>query len=274
MATAAAHLGGERQGDSQSLRQVALASFIGTTIEWYDFFLYGTAAALVFSELFFPNVDPLDRHARRVRAPSRSASSRARSAASSSATSATASGASRCSCISLMIMGLATSLIGLLPTYAAIGVAAPILLVVLRFVQGFGVGGEWGGAVLMAVEHAPNGQARLLRQLRRRWACRPACLLSTVDLRRSCSALDDRAQFLAWGWRVPFLLSDRAHRRRPVHPPAAHGVAGVQRVKETRHARRRSRSSTPSGPSRAMCCSRWACGSRRTGSSTSTRCSS
>ena len=96
MATAAERLGGERQGDTQSLRQVALASFIGTTIEWYDFFLYGTAAALIFGDLFFPNVDPTSARSPPSR-PSASASPRARSAASSSATSATASGASRCS---------------------------------------------------------------------------------------------------------------------------------------------------------------------------------
>ena len=84
--------------DKQDLRKVVTASFIGTTIEWYDFFLYGTAAALVFDKLFFPNVEPLDRHAARRSAPTRSASPRARSAASCSATSATASAASRCSC--------------------------------------------------------------------------------------------------------------------------------------------------------------------------------
>ena len=127
-----------------SLRRVIIASFIGTTIEWYDFFLYGTAAALVFNKLFFPTIDP---------------------AAGTMAAFATYAvgffarplggivfghfgdkiGRKSMLVTTLMIMGVATVLIGLLPTYEQIGIAAPILLVTLRFVQGFGVGGEWGG---------------------------------------------------------------------------------------------------------------------------------
>src|SRR5262249_49797333 len=147
MATAAARLGGERQGDSQSLRQVALASFVGTTIEWYDFFLYGTAAALIFDKLFFPNVDP-------------TIGTLAAFATFGVGFAARPLGgivfghfgdrAGRKSMlvISLLMMGIATACIGLLPTYAAIGIGAPILLTALRLVQGLGVGGEWGGAVL------------------------------------------------------------------------------------------------------------------------------
>ena len=136
-----------------SVTQVVAASFIGTTIEWYDFFLYGTAAALVFNQLFFPTFDPL---------------------AGTMAAMATYSvgffarplggivfghfgdrlGRKSMLVTTLMMMGLTTFLIGVLPTYSQIGVAAPVLLVVLRFVQGFGVGGEWGGAVLMAVSNA------------------------------------------------------------------------------------------------------------------------
>src|SRR5262245_50898031 len=140
-----------------SIRDVLVASFVGTAIEWYDFFLYGTAAALVFSRLFFPNVDPLI------------------GTLSSFATFAVGFGARPLGGIifghfgdrvgrkamliySLLIMGIATFLIGLLPTYDSIGVTAPILLVLLRCAQGVGVGGEWGGAVLMAVEHA--GESR------------------------------------------------------------------------------------------------------------------
>src|SRR5438034_10436154 len=103
----------------------------------------------------------------------------------------------------LMLMGLATFLIGVLPTYAQIGVAAPALLVALRFIQGFGVGGEWGGAVLMAVEH---GGAKA-RGFRGSWvqAGVPMGLLLANAVFSIFSAMDER-RFLAWGWRVPFLL--------------------------------------------------------------------
>ena len=150
-------MGGQRAGDVRDVKKVALASFIGTTIEWYDFFLYGTAAALVFGELFFPTAEP---------------------AVGTLAAFATYAvgfvarplggivfghfgdrvGRKSMLVLALMIMGIATFLIGCLPTFDSIGVLAPILLVALRFVQGFGVGGEWGGAVLMAVEHAPKGK--------------------------------------------------------------------------------------------------------------------
>src|SRR5687767_521890 len=184
--------------------QVALASFIGTTTEWYDFFLYGTAAALVFGPLFFPNVNPL--------------------VGTLSAFGTFAVGfvarplggivfghfgdrVGRRSMLiySLVIMGVATFFIGLLPTYATIGVWAPILLVLLRCAQGIGVGGEWGGAVLMAVEHSPPDR----RGLSGSWPQMgvPAGLfLSTVVFGLVSSTLGE-AQFLSWGWRVPFLLS-------------------------------------------------------------------
>jgi MHS family shikimate/dehydroshikimate transporter-like MFS transporter len=144
-------LGGEQEGQTSSIRQVALASFIGTTIEWYDFFLYGTAAALVFPALFFPEFSET---AGRL------------AAASTYAVGFVARpigglvfghfgdriGRKAMLVLSLLIMGIATALIGLMPTFDSIGVLAPLLLVVLRFCQGIGVGGEWGGAVLMAVE--------------------------------------------------------------------------------------------------------------------------
>ena len=181
-----------------------LASFVGTAIEWYDFFLYGTAAALVFGPLFFPNVDPLT------------------GTLSSFATFAVGFvarpvggmvfghfgdrvGRRSMLIYSLVIMGVATFLIGLLPTYATIGVWAPILLVVLRCAQGIGVGGEWGGAVLMAVEHSPPER----RGLSGSWPQMgvPAGLfLSTVVFGVVSTSLGEE-QFLAWGWRVPFLLS-------------------------------------------------------------------
>jgi metabolite-proton symporter len=182
--------------------RVVLASFIGTTIEWYDFFLYGTAAALVFNRLFFPELDP-------------SAGTMASFATYAVGFFARPAGGivfghfgdrmGRKSMLvtTLMLMGLATFLIGVLPTYAQIGVAAPLLLVALRFIQGFGVGGEWGGAVLMAVEHGHRGR----RGLYASWvqAGVPAGLLLATAVFNLFSLLPEEA-FLQWGWRVPFLL--------------------------------------------------------------------
>ena len=197
-------IGGEGEGQTSSIRQVALASFIGTAIEWYDFFLYGTAAALVFGQLFFPEATPLggtllafatygvgffarpvggiifghygDRIGRKTMLV-----------------------------LSLLIMGVATFLIGLLPTFESVGVLAPILLVVLRLLQGIGVGGEWGGAVLMAVEHAPPGRRGFFGSWPQMGV--PAgLLLANVVFFVTSSAMSEE-QFLAWGWRIPFLLS-------------------------------------------------------------------
>ena len=204
MATAAERLGGESQGDTQSLRQVALASFVGTTIEWYDFFLYGTAAALIFDKLFFPSVDP-------------TIGTLAAFATFGVGFAARPLGgiifghfgdrAGRKSMlvISLLIMGLATAAIGVLPSYASIGIAAPIILVVLRLAQGLGVGGEWGGAVLMSVEHAPKGKRGLYGSFPQMGV--PAGLLLSTVIFAVMQAATSDAQFESWGWRVPFLFS-------------------------------------------------------------------
>ncbi|MCP5551363.1 MAG: MFS transporter, partial [Akkermansiaceae bacterium] len=185
-----------------SVRRVVMASFVGTTIEWYDFFLYGTAAALVFDKLFFSG---LDGFAAKL---------------SSYATFAIGFfarpiggivfahfgdrlGRKSTLVTTLILMGVATFLIGLLPTYATAGVWAPVLLVLLRLVQGFGVGGEWGGAVLMAVEHGHGDK----RGFHASWvqAGVPVGLLLANAVFALCSRLPE-AEFLAWGWRVPFLL--------------------------------------------------------------------
>jgi metabolite-proton symporter len=188
----------------RSIRKVVVASLIGTSLEWYDFFLYGSAAALVFNKLFFPDADPL---------------TGTLLAFATSATGFVARpiggvvfghhgdklGRKTVLVVTLLVMGIATFLIGLLPTYAAIGVAAPILLVVLRIVQGLGLGGEWGGAVLMSLEH---GQPD-----RRGWNASwpqvgvPAGNLLAADVLGIMSALLSDAAFESWGWRVPFLLS-------------------------------------------------------------------
>jgi metabolite-proton symporter len=188
---------------SASITHVAVASFVGTAIEWYDFFLYGTAAALVFNKLFFPGFDPLV------------------GTVLSFATFAVGFlarpvggivfghygdriGRKAVLSITLLIMGVATFAIGLLPTYAQLGAGAPILLIALRLVQGFGLGGEWGGAVLMATEHAPAGKRGFYGSWPQTGA--PAGLLLSTGVFALASRLPEDA-FLRWGWRIPFLVS-------------------------------------------------------------------
>ncbi len=197
-------VGGENIGQTSSVRKVALASAIGTTIEWYDYFIYGTAAALVFGTLFFPEFN---------------AAAGTLAAFASFAIGFVVRpiggvvfghlgdrvGRKAMLVISLMLMGVATFCIGLLPTYASVGVAAPILLVVLRLIQGFAVGGEWGGAVLMAVEHAPEGR----RGFYGSWpqvGVPAGIILASLAFLVFTATLSPE-QFAVWGWRVPFLLS-------------------------------------------------------------------
>ncbi|MFO0425015.1 MAG: MFS transporter [Planctomyces sp.] len=185
-----------------SIRRVVLASFVGTAIEWYDFFLYGTAAALVFNKLFFPEFD-----------------SRAGTMMSYGTFAVgffarplggvvfghfgDRLGRKAMLVITLMMMGMATFLVGCLPTYETIGVAAPLILVLLRFIQGLGVGGEWGAAVLMVVEHAEKNRRGLYA------SCVQAgvgvgLLLSTGAFSLLSRMPED--DFLSWGWRIPFLF--------------------------------------------------------------------
>ena len=190
-------------GDRTSLRDVIAASFIGSVIEWYDFFIFGTAAALIFGQLFFPGSDPLlgtlysfgiyavgfiarpiggafcGHYGDRI-------------------------GRKSMLVMTLVVMGVATALVGLLPTYESIGIWAPILLIVLRFLQGFAVGGEWGGATLMAVEYAPPGRRGFFGS----WPGMgiPAGLVVATAVFTVFSSLPQE-QFLSWGWRVPFLVS-------------------------------------------------------------------
>ena len=186
------------------LTRVIAASLIGTTIEWYDFFLYGSAAALVFNTLFFPSFDPLV------------------GTLLAFATYAVGFvarplggivfghfgdriGRKKLLMWSLVMMGLATVLIGLLPGYDSIGVWAPVGLIVLRVVQGFAVGGEWGGAVLMAAEHGDAAR-------RGYWASWPQAgvplgSLLSAGVLALMAGMQNEAEFIRWGWRVPFLLS-------------------------------------------------------------------
>jgi MHS family shikimate/dehydroshikimate transporter-like MFS transporter len=188
---------------SYSIKRVAIASLIGTSIEWYDFFLYGTAAALIFNRLFFPTFDPLT-------------GTLAALGTYAVGFAARPIGGIVCGhfgdrmgrrsmlVITLLTMGIATFLIGLLPTYDRIGIWAPILLVLLRIAQGFGLGGEWGGAVLMAVEHSPKGKRGLYGSFPQIGL--PIGLLLSTLVFGIISRLPDAALF-SWGWRVAFLFS-------------------------------------------------------------------
>jgi MFS transporter, MHS family, shikimate and dehydroshikimate transport protein len=200
----AARLAGEREGETRSIKSVVAASFIGTTIEWYDFFLYGTAAALVFDKLFFPGTAPL---VGTLLAFSTYAVGFAARPLGGIVFGHFGDRVGRKTMLvlSLLIMGGATILIGCLPTYSTLGVAAPILLVALRFLQGIGVGGEWGGAVLMATEHAPANRRGFFGSWPQMGV--PAgLLLSTVVFKIVENSMSEAA-FNSWGWRLPFLAS-------------------------------------------------------------------
>ncbi|MET0191140.1 MAG: MFS transporter [Pseudonocardia sediminis] len=196
--------GAEPSGSTARMRRKAgIASFVGTTIEWYDFYIYGTAAALVLGPLFFPSVSP---------------------AAGVLASFATfwvgflarpiggivfghlgdRLGRKTALVSTLMLMGVSTLAIGLLPTFDEIGTAAPVLLVTARLVQGLAVGGEWGGAVLIASEHASKGK-RILYGAFAQQGSPAGQMLATGSF--ALAAMLPESDFLSWGWRVPFLVS-------------------------------------------------------------------
>jgi metabolite-proton symporter len=187
-----------------NLPRIVAASLIGTTIEWYDFFLYGSAAALVFNKLFFPDSDPLVGTLLSFLTYAVGFAARPIGALVFGHYGDRL-GRKKLLILSLLLMGGATFAIGLLPTHATVGAVAPILLTTLRLVQGFALGGEWGGAVLLVSEH---GDARR----RGFWASWPQTgapagqLLATGVLSLLTALLSDSA-FGSWGWRIPFLLS-------------------------------------------------------------------
>ena len=193
----------ESGGFGTSIGTIAFASAIGTTIEWYDFFLFGVVTPLVLNKLFFPNFDPLvgtllayttffvgfisrpigginfGHYGDRI-------------------------GRKTVLVLTILIMGIATFLIGCLPTYASVGIWAPVMLLILRIFQGIGIGGEWGGAVLMAVEHSPTGRRGFYGSWPQIGV--PAGLLLSSGIVYLLSYLPE-ADFFAWGWRIAFLIS-------------------------------------------------------------------
>jgi MFS family permease len=187
------------------LRRVAFATVIGTTIEWYDFFLYASAAGLVFGALFFAPAGP--QFATILSFATVGISFLFRPLGAFLAGHfGDKIGRKAMLVITLILMGAATTLIGVLPTYEQIGIAAPVLLILLRILQGLSTGGEWGGAVLMAVEHAPGGK-------RGRFGAFPqigvpiGLLLASGILALMTGVISPGDAFLEWGWRIPFLLS-------------------------------------------------------------------
>jgi MFS family permease len=193
------------QDQQQNMRRVAMTSLAGTSIEWYDFFLYGTAAAVIFPKAFFPQDLPtmvlliisfstlavgflarplggiiFGHFGDRI-------------------------GRKRTLVVALMMMGIATTLIGFLPTYASIGIAAPLLLVALRFIQGLAIGGQWGGAMLLVTESAPAEQRGWYGAYAQAGAPMGVILANLAFIGVSSSMSDEA--FLAWGWRLPFIAS-------------------------------------------------------------------
>ena len=193
------------QDQQQNMRRVAMTSLAGTSIEWYDFFLYGTAAAVIFPKAFFPQDLPtmvlliisfstlavgflarplggiiFGHFGDRI-------------------------GRKRTLVVALMMMGVATTLIGFLPTYASIGIAAPLLLVALRFIQGLAIGGQWGGAMLLVTESAPADQRGWYGAYAQAGAPIGVILANLAFIGVSSSMSDEA--FLDWGWRLPFIAS-------------------------------------------------------------------
>ncbi|WP_327370907.1 MFS transporter [Streptomyces sp. NBC_01217] len=184
-------------------RRVALSSFVGSAIEFYDFLLYGAAASLVFNELFFSSLDPMTGT---IAAFGTLAAGYVARPLGGIVFGHFGDRVGRKSMLvlTMSLMGLASFIIGVLPTYATIGIWAPVLLVAVRLVQGIAVGGEWGGAALMAMEHAPAHRRGLAASFANMGGPAGAVLATVVFA--AFSALPED-QFLSWGWRVPFLLS-------------------------------------------------------------------
>ncbi len=188
----------------QDIRRVVIASLVGATIEWYDFFLYGVVAGIVFNKLYFPSGDVFV--ATMLAYATFAVGFIARPLGGMIfGHFGDKIGRKSMLVVTLMVMGVATVLIGLLPTYDQIGIAAPLLLLFLRIMQGIGLGGEWGGAVLMAYEYAPTGKRGFYASIPQIGLAIGLCLASGLVGIMSKTLSD--AEFLAWGWRVGFIAS-------------------------------------------------------------------
>jgi MHS family shikimate/dehydroshikimate transporter-like MFS transporter len=186
-----------------SLRRIVWSSVIGTAVEWYDFLIYGAATALVFNKIFFPAGDAALATIAAFGTYAVGFLARPLGAAIFGHYGDRV-GRKAMLAVTIIVMGLGTFLIGLLPTYQQIGIAAPVLLVGLRFLQGIGLGGEWGGAVLMVVENCPTARRGLLGSMVQ--IGNPVGNLAAIGMFALVGRLPE-ADFLTWGWRIPFLIS-------------------------------------------------------------------
>ncbi|ALC87939.1 MFS transporter [Bacillus sp. FJAT-22090] len=189
--------------DSKQMRKVWIASLVGSSIEWFDYFLYGTVAALVFNQLFFVTEDPTVGLLLAYASFALAFFIRPFGGVIF-AHIGDRIGRKKTLVITLSLMGVATFGMGLLPTYQAIGVWAPILLITLRLVQGLGIGGEWGGALLLAVEYAPKEKRGLYGAIPQ-MGVTIGMVLGTIAL--SLMTLLPEGSFMTWGWRIPFIFS-------------------------------------------------------------------
>jgi len=186
------------------MRRIAIASCIGTTVEWYDFFIYATASALVFNKLFFPTVDPLVGSL--VALGTYAAGFFARPVGGLLfGYIGDRYGRKQALVITLLIVGIATFVIGLMPTYQSIGIAAPIILLFIRLLHGFGIGGEQGNAILIMCEHAPAPRRGFFGSWVQIGA--PAGFVLPLGIFALLTTTLSEEAFLSWGWRIPFLLS-------------------------------------------------------------------
>ena len=187
-----------------NIKKVALTSLSGTSIEWYDFFLYGAAAGLVFPKLFFGEVDPTT--ALILSFLTFAAGFIARPVGGIIfGHFGDIVGRKKTLVIALMLMGVSSTMIGLLPTYETIGIAAPLLLTFLRFCQGIAIGGQWGGAMLLVTESAPSNRRGFYGAYAQAGAPVGVILANIAFI--SVSSLTTEEDFLSWGWRIPFLIS-------------------------------------------------------------------
>ena len=187
-----------------NIKKVALTSLSGTSIEWYDFFLYGAAAGLVFPKLFFGEVDPTT--ALILSFLTFAAGFIARPVGGIIfGHFGDIVGRKKTLVIALMLMGVSSTMIGLLPTYQTIGIAAPLLLTFLRFCQGIAIGGQWGGAMLLVTESAPSNRRGFYGAYAQAGAPVGVILANIAFI--SVSSLTTEEDFLSWGWRIPFLIS-------------------------------------------------------------------
>src|SRR5215469_15895588 len=188
---------------TSDIKRIVVSSVIGTAVEWYDFLIYGTASALVFTKLYFPLSDPTLSTIAAFGTYAVGFLARPLGAAIFGHYGDRV-GRKAMLAMTIVIMGLGTFLIGLLPTYEQIGIAAPVLLVLLRLLQGIGIGGEWGGAVLMVVENAPARNRGLLGSMVQfGW---PVGNLAATGMFAMLSQVPD-SDSLRWAWRIPFLIS-------------------------------------------------------------------